>query len=60
MSKDKAKEVLYIPKVDEVSEPVKREKETKENEELVSPFNIERKLFKIKIHVPLLELDKNP
>jgi hypothetical protein len=41
-------------------ESVKKEKETKENEELVSPFNIERELAKIKIHVPLVELDKHP
>jgi hypothetical protein len=60
LSKDKAKEVLDIPKVDEVLEPVKKEKETKELEELVSPFNIERELSKIKILVPLVELAKNP
>jgi hypothetical protein len=40
-SKDKAKEFLDIPKVNEVLEPMKKEKETKEIEELVSPLNIE-------------------
>jgi hypothetical protein len=40
LSKDKDKEVLDIPTVDEVLEPVKMEKETKELDELVSPFNI--------------------
>jgi hypothetical protein len=39
LSKDKAKEVLDIPKVDEVLELIKKEKETKDLEELVSPFN---------------------
>jgi hypothetical protein len=38
----------------------KREKEIKEFEESVPPFNIEKELSKIKIHVPLVELDKNP
>ena len=41
-------------------EPIKKENETKEFEELVSPFNIERELSKIKILVPLVELAKNP
>jgi hypothetical protein len=39
-SKYKAKELLDIPKVNEVLEHVKKEKETEELEELVSPFNI--------------------
>jgi len=59
-SKDKDKEVLDIPKVDEVLEPVKKEKETKELEELVSPFNFECEFFNIKILVPLVEMAKNP
>jgi hypothetical protein len=41
-------------------EPLKREKETKEFEELVSPFSIECELSKIKIPVPLVELSKDP
>jgi hypothetical protein len=60
LPKDKAKEVIDIPKVDEVLEPVKKEKETKELEELVSSFNFECEFSKIKIPVPLVELAKNP
>jgi hypothetical protein len=41
-------------------EPSKRDKEIKEFEESMPPFNIEKELFKIKIHVPLVELAKNP
>jgi len=39
---------------------VKKEKETNELEELVSPFNIGRELSKINIFVPLVEMTKNP
>jgi hypothetical protein len=60
LSKDKAKEVLNIPKVDEFLEPVKKKKETKELEELVSPFNFERELSKTKIPMSLVELAKTP
>jgi hypothetical protein len=39
---------------------MKREKETKELEESVSPFNIESELSKINIPIPLVKLDKIP
>jgi hypothetical protein len=60
LSKDKVKEVLDIPKVVELLDLVKREKETKELEELISPFNIKSELSKINIPMPLVELAKNP
>jgi hypothetical protein len=34
--------------------------DSKEMEKLTQPFNIEHELGKIKIHVPLVELVKNP
>jgi hypothetical protein len=40
--KDKFKELTNIPKANEVGEPSKIEKEVKEFEESVPPFNIEK------------------
>jgi hypothetical protein len=61
LSMDKVKELKNIIKTKEVGEYSKmEEKEVKELEESIPPFNIEKELSKIKIHVPLEELSKDP
>jgi hypothetical protein len=50
---DKVKELKNTIKTKEVGETSKEEKEVKELEESVSPFNFEKELSKIKILGPI-------
>jgi hypothetical protein len=57
---DKVKELKNTINTKEVGETLKLEKEVKEPEESVSPFNFEKEILKINISVPLAELTTNP
>jgi len=57
---DKIKELNNISKTKGVGEPSRIEREVKELEESFPSFKTEKKLSKIKILVPLMELARNP